>query len=130
MRFLITITIAVVTLVGFMACGDDSSTNVTPPPGSDHRKVVEMRDNNFSPKDLVVAVGDTVDWVNVGANTHTTTSGAGCAADGIWNSGSLGSGGTFRAIFDASHITQTGTLPYFCIPHCAMGMTGTITVNP
>ncbi len=130
MRIRIASVLAIVLVMGFMACGGDSSNPVAPPAGSEHRKVVEMRDNNFLPKDLTIAVGDTVDWVNVGNNAHTSTSGSGCTGDGLWDSGTLSKGGTFRAIFDANHITQTGTLPYFCIPHCAVGMTGSVTVNP
>jgi len=119
-----------VLIAGFLACSKDSGNPVSPPPSTTHRKVIEMRDNFFSPKDLVISVGDTVEWVNVGNNQHTTTSGTGCTADGIWNSGLLSKGGKFMAIFDASHISNTGLLPYFCIPHCAVNMRGSITVNP
>jgi plastocyanin len=118
-------------LLSLSACSDDDSGGpVSPPPSTEHKKTVQVRDNSFSPKDLTISVGDTVVWVNVGNNAHTSTSGTGCAANGLWDSGSLSKGEEFMAIFDSNHINQTGILPYFCIPHCALGMTGTVTVNP
>jgi len=130
MRIHIASAVAVIVLASFLACSKDSSNPVTPPPTRDHFKVVQMRDNVFSPKDLVISVGDTVEWVNVGSNDHTSTSGPGCTGNGLWNSGSLSNGQTFTAIFDSGHINQTGALPYFCIFHCAINMKGTVTVNP
>ncbi len=118
-------------LASLLACGDDSSgPTAPPPPSSEHRKVVAVRDNSFSPKDLVVSVGDTVEWVNLGNMDHTSTSGQGCTADGKWDSGLLSNGQKFSVIFDAGHVNVTGNIPYFCIPHCALNMKGTITVNP
>lgn len=78
--------------------------------------------SNFSPSNLIVAQGDTVEWVWI-SGTHTTTSGNNCIADGIWNSGNKSSG-TFSYTFN-----NLGTYPYFCALHCAMGMTGIVTVN-
>jgi len=118
-------------LASLLACSDDSSSPTgTPPPSSEHRKVVQIRDNFFSPKDLVVSVGDTVEWVNLGSAEHTSTSGPGCTADGKWTSALLSNGQKFSVIFDADHVNVTGNIPYFCIPHCALNMKGTITVNP
>lgn len=130
MRRRIGVFLSAVLLAGLWACGDDSESPFTPPPSSEHRKVVEMRDNSFSPRDLTVSFGDTVEWVNVGNNVHTTTSGSGCVGDGTWDSGSMSKGGRFMVIFDADHVNQTGAFPYFCVPHCALGMTGSVTVNP
>ena len=78
----------------------------------------------FTPSALTVADGDTVRWVRVNG-THTVTSGEPCTADGLFN-GSLNSTTTeFVHVFDDG----AGVYPYFCIPHCSMGMTGTITVT-
>ena len=77
----------------------------------------------FVPATVNIAVGDTVRWIWM-AGGHSTTSGAGCVPDGIWNSGVIGAGSTFSRIFNTS-----GTFPYFCIPHCAMGMVGTVKVK-
>lgn len=117
-------------LAGFLACSKDSSNPTAPPPSSEHKKVVQIRDNVFSPKDLVVSVGDTVEWVNLGSNQHTSTSGQGCTGDGVWSSGLLSNGQKFTVIFDSNHVNVTGTVPYFCIPHCALNMKGSVTVNP
>jgi plastocyanin len=27
-------------------------------------------------------------------------------------------------------VNVTGTIPYFCVPHCTVGMVGSVTVNP
>jgi plastocyanin len=131
MRIRIVLVIGAALLMGISACGNDDSGNpVSPPPSSEHKTVVQIRDNVFSPKDLTISVGDTVEWVNVGNNQHTTTSGSGCAENGLWNSGTLSNNQKFMVIFDAGHVSQTGTIPYFCIPHCALNMTGSVTVNP
>ncbi|MEW5702475.1 MAG: FlgD immunoglobulin-like domain containing protein [Candidatus Zixiibacteriota bacterium] len=85
--------------------------------------VVNVQDFSFSPKNLTVMQGDTVRWQRVGG-THTTTSGSPCSPDGLWSQ-----------VIDAGHTTyqrqfsQVGTFPYYCIPHCEFGMTGTITVD-
>jgi len=121
---------AIISLLGFAACGDDSGSPVSVPKPTEHKKVVEMRDNVFSPQDLTVSFGDTVEWVNVGNNGHSSTSGSGCTGDGLWDSGVLASGGKFAVVFDSTHVNKTGTIPYFCIPHCALNMKGTVTVNP
>ncbi|MEI6127480.1 MAG: plastocyanin/azurin family copper-binding protein [Pseudomonadota bacterium] len=84
---------------------------------------VEMINFAFQPKELTVSPGDTVTW-KIKAGIHTTTSGASCAADGIWDSGSLSAGQSFSFTFAAA-----GNYPYFCIPHCALGMTGMIIVT-
>jgi plastocyanin len=129
-RILAASAVIVAMLAGFVACGSNSGNPVSAPPSTDHTKVVEMQDNVFSPKDVTVAFGDTVQWVNVGNNGHSTTSGASCTADGEWDSGVITKGQSFTVIFDATHVNKTGTLPYFCIPHCALSMVGTVTVTP
>jgi plastocyanin len=94
--------------------------------------------NTFSPKTVTVNVGDTVKWTWVG-NNHNVVS-----ASSATNA-SLGvSDGRFcdennqncaNAPLDtAGHtysftFTTKGTYDYFCKPHAAAGMTGTITVQ-
>ena len=130
MRTTIVAAAFIVMLASVLGCGSDSNDIVKPKPSREHFKRVQMQVNVFSPVDLVISVGDTVQWENVGSNPHTSTSGAGCTADALWNSGTLSSGQKFMAIFDASHINQTGALPYFCTFHCVLNMKGTVTVNP
>lgn len=123
--------LAILAVLGLAACSEDSGTPTKPPPqGSQTRTVVQVRNNFFSPQDVTVSQGDTVVWFNGGSAGHTTTSGTGCAPDGLWDSGFLSGGGSFEVIFDATHVSTTGTIPYYCEPHCNVGMVGTVTVNP
>ena len=79
----------------------------------------------FSPAHIAVAQGDTVRWVWV-SGTHTTTSGdlGSCTADGLWDAPISVSNPSFEYTFN-----DLGTLTYFCRPHCAMGMNGSVTVE-
>jgi len=105
----------------------------TTPPGDNEnplqaqRHVVFMRDAFFDPESLAVAPGDTVIWRNAGVVTHTSTSGTVCGpiGDGNWNSGNVSPGGSFVHVFPAA-----GDFPYYCIPHCDLGMTGHVAVSP
>ena len=73
---------------------------------------------NFTPGDLTVRVGSTVEWQNRAEGTgHTTTS-----DDGLWDSSTMRPGGDFSRTFDAA-----GTFTYFCAIHPSM--TGTVTVT-
>ncbi|HSL00756.1 MAG TPA: plastocyanin/azurin family copper-binding protein [Rubrobacteraceae bacterium] len=86
----------------------------------DQEVTVGMDDNFFEPANITVEPGTTVTWVQNGSNPHTTTS-----YDGLWDSGMIegGSGGSFSFTFD-----EPGTYDYFCIPHEAQGMVGSVTV--
>jgi plastocyanin len=83
---------------------------------------VQVIDFAFSPATVNIATGDTVRWIWM-AGGHSTTSGQNCIANGIWNSGVQAAGFIFTRTFN----TQ-GTFPYFCIPHCTIGMVGTVRV--
>jgi plastocyanin len=78
----------------------------------------------FMPGTVAVEQGDFVQWSNSSSLTHTTTSGLSCVGDGTWNQ-TLGLGVHFIRKF----IDAPGTLPYFCIPHCASGMTGSVRLT-
>src|SRR5687767_15126267 len=80
--------------------------------------VVEMRNNFFSPASVTVNAGDTVTWVQRGAN-HDTVS-----YDGLWASPRLNLNQTFSHTFNTA-----GTFRYFCTPHEQLGMIGTVTVQ-
>jgi len=85
---------------------------------------VSVVDFAFQPQTVTINAGDTVIWTLSGTAPHTVTSGPGCSADGMFNSGTLGS-----APFSITFNTP-GTFPYFCSFHCAsFGMTGTVIVN-
>lgn len=83
--------------------------------------------NNFAPASLTIKVGDTVEWTwKSDAHTVTEASGTGCTPrTGGFDSGLRNNGATFTRTFNAA-----GTVNYFCTPHCALGMKGTITVTP
>ena len=90
-------------------------------------KVTEVAINSatvFVPNQSVVEQGDYVHWKNNGTLSHTTTSGTPCVANGLWNM-SLGVGGQFTRQF----VEPAGNLPYFCVPHCLMSMTGNVRVT-
>jgi plastocyanin len=82
---------------------------------------IEMVSPNprFEPANVTVPVGTTVTWTLV-AGGHSTTS-----ATGLWDSG------VTREVGDVLSYTfsQPGTYSFFCIPHQAVGMVGTVTVT-
>jgi plastocyanin len=78
----------------------------------------------FTPQNITINVGDTVEWTWAGAN-HSTTSGTPGNPDGLWDSGVHGIGFVFSRVF-----TTPGTFNYFCSPHgLCCGMIGTVTVT-
>lgn len=79
---------------------------------------------SFVPADLTIQAGDIVQW-NWSAGFHTVTSGPPCSPDGLFDAPLDPSHPNFSHLFDTP-----GTYPYFCRPHCLMGMTGTIIVVP
>src|SRR5436190_254507 len=80
----------------------------------------------FSPDEVTIHPGDTVEWTWLsGAITHhSVTSGSDSTPNGMFNSGINGPPFTFSFTFP-----NTGTFPYFCIPHAEMGMTGRVIVT-
>lgn len=78
---------------------------------------VQISNFAFSPATLTIAVGDTVTWTNADQEAHTAT-----AADGTFDSGSLGNGASVSFTF-----TEAGTFPYTCEFH--RQMQGTIVVE-
>jgi plastocyanin len=80
----------------------------------------------FDPAPITISAGTTVHWMNSGPLAHTVTSGTGSADAnaGAMFDQALGSGGSFDFTF-----ATAGTYPYFCRPHEAMNMRGTITVT-
>lgn len=91
--------------------------------------VVNQIGTSFSPSSVTAQVGDTVRWVRSSGN-HSVTSGAVCGGQsGLLFNGPLNSTNPiFEWIVPAS-VAGT-TVPYFCIPHCAGGMTGVVIVAP
>lgn len=82
---------------------------------------------------VTVAVGDTIEWVNMDGVTHTATSGegeGGNAGDGVpaggtaFDSGSMAQGETFRWVAEAQ-----GLWTYYCEIHPGVMFNSTIQVN-
>src|SRR5437868_2091942 len=75
---------------------------------------VQVVNFSFSPPQVTINLGDTVQWDWAGGN-HSSTSGSCttslCTANGIWDSTILSSG-SFSHTFNS-----VGTFSYFCIPH-------------
>jgi plastocyanin/LysM repeat protein len=74
---------------------------------------VTIQDFMFMPPTITIHVGQTVMWLNNGPSMHTSTSDT-----SIWNSGTLGVGGTFSRTFNS-----TGTFSYHCAIHPFMHAT-------
>lgn len=79
---------------------------------------VHMANLAFSPDALEVALGDTVEWHNHDAVTHTATDGA-----GAWDTGDVGAGATRSISFGAAAPHE-----YLCIYHAQIGMEGSLDV--
>jgi plastocyanin len=86
---------------------------------------VDLDGQDFVPDITNAKSGDTVNWIWVSGGTHSITSGTPCTSDGTFNQ--IISAGTFQYVIPTSF---DGAIPYFCIPHCAFGMTATINVAP
>lgn len=87
---------------------------------------VVIRNTEFAPKSLRVAVGETVTWTNLDGLQHTVTS-----DEGLFDSGLLGEGDSWSWTFDAP-----GTYTYHCTPHAWersdgswMGQVGVVIVE-
>lgn len=91
-----------------MAAG---ATGSGAPAGADSAAArVEIRQVAFTPREVRVHAGQTVEWVNHDPTVHTVT-----ADDGSWSSQLLAEGKTFSHRFD-----RPGRYAYHCLPHPMM----------
>ena len=74
------------------------------------RHVVEIRDLEFTPKELVVSPGDTITWINYDLVPHTVA-----ADDESWDSGFVAAQGQWQIVVQADMLTT-----YFCRYHPSM----------
>jgi plastocyanin len=109
--------VALLAAVIIAGCGDDNKTTNPPPDGGGFPISIVSETQGFSPDPATISVGDAVVWTNDDGVPHTSTSNT-----GVWNSGSIAAGQTFRRVFSAA-----GTFPYHCSLHPTM--TGTIIVE-
>lgn len=78
----------------------------------------------FTPQNVTIQPGDTVQWIWAG-RAHSSTSGTPGAPDGLWDSGVQDTGFTFSQTFSSA-----GSFPYYCSPHgLCCGMVGTVNVG-
>jgi plastocyanin len=88
---------------------------------------VVIKDDVFSPANLMITAGQTVQWKNKGAEQHTVTANPGaenCAptSDETFDSPTMNPGDTFSHTFN-----NAGSFAYHCIVH-GCPMNGTVTV--
>jgi hypothetical protein len=87
--------------------------------------VVTLQGLSFSPSQLTINVGETVQWINQGGSHNVN----GSQQSYPNNPASFGSGSVLPAPWTYSHTFNTpGFYQYHCDPHFSAGMTGTITV--
>ncbi|MBX3374684.1 MAG: hypothetical protein KF817_12705 [Phycisphaeraceae bacterium] len=88
--------------------------------------VITQSGFTFTPQQATVAPGQTVFWIH-SDGVHTVTSGSGCAQSGLFNAPLSAANPSVEFIVP---LDATGEIPYFCMPHCGFGMTGTLIVVP
>lgn len=122
----LTAILATVLTLALAACSDDDPAD----PGDDgpFTGTIRVRDSSFSPANVTISVGDSVTWQWDGNLNHTVTHGTSPTvppdASKLFDSPTMTSG-TFGFRF-----TTAGSVQYFCRVHVAMGMRGTVTVEP
>ena len=138
--------LAAIALIGALAaCGGDDDEGGERPAAepaataesndASGAPVVDMTDTlKFEPAEIMVAVGDRVQWRNVGNIAHTVTTDPAKVADAgnvsvpsggkPWDSGLIGGDETFSRTFE-----EPGTYRYVCIPHEGARMVGTVVVQ-
>ncbi len=84
------------------------------------KHIVTVSNFMFTPQDINITVGDTVEW-QWSEGTHTTTSDSTTGVD-VWDSPLSSSIPVFRVV-----IRNPGLHNYHCTPHQAFGMIGSIT---
>jgi plastocyanin len=124
------LSLVVVSLAGLLhGCGDSDPTPSTTAI-ADCPAQIDVKDNEFVPKNCKVKAGATVTWKWSGAMEHDVVSGpkggspARCTKDTKFPASPLQVSGTFSHTF-----TTAGDYPYFCTPHCAIDMVGSIKVE-
>ncbi|XGV94325.1 MAG: cupredoxin family copper-binding protein (plasmid) [Leptolyngbya sp. BL-A-14] len=96
-----------------------SSSQAQPQASAQPAKVtIKIRNFKFEPASVTIAVGETVQFINLDEEPHTATS-----TDGVFNSKGLDTNQTWNYT-----ATKPGTFPYLCSIHPFMK--GTLTVTP
>jgi plastocyanin len=90
--------------------------------------------NKFEPASVTIAKGGSVTWTNTSTMPHSVTDDPAKASNKAdaqlpsgapaWDSSLLQPSQTYSHTFDVA-----GTYKYFCVPHEALGMLGTVIVQ-
>ncbi len=88
--------------------------------------VVEAYTTWFSPSEITVVPGDTIRWEYVSGYPHSVTSGMECTSNEIFDAPLSGDNPVFEWIVPED---PPASIPYFCMPHCDIGMTGQVNVS-
>jgi plastocyanin len=111
-------------LLSLSSCSPTPNAGVsqtTPPPPVSAQTAdvtVKIRNFKFEPANLAIAVGKTVQFINLDEEPHTAT-----ATEGAFDSKALDTNQTWNYT-----ATKPGTYPYICSVHPFMK--GTLTVTP
>ena len=119
-RYTRLIATAILLLVTGSAACSQHQDPMEPADGGDVVEI-QLRNFEFCQPELHIAAGTTVRWRNTTATFHTVTP-DGHSAWSEWQTASRDD--TFTVRFD-----DTGSYAYYCSPHRALGMTGTIIVE-
>ncbi len=106
-----------------------------PATGTGNIIAVEMNDRlKFTPTEITIKAGDTIEWRNIGSIPHTVTADPGSAPGSknielpagaeTFDSGWVMRGGLFRYTF-----SKPGVYRYICLPHQRARMLGTVIVG-
>ena len=124
-------TLHTVAVIGLAVIGGISSARAVEP-GVDiasPRVAIVTADGlglDFIPATMRVEQGDHVRWRLANGGAHTTTSGQACGfPDGHWTSNINSTTPMFTRQFQEA----PGAIPYFCSPHCGLGMRGQVNVT-
>lgn len=83
---------------------------------------IQLGEASFTPSQLTVSPGARIRWVNQYDIGHTVTP----SGHSAWSRQEMSAAGqTFEVV-----LNNPGDFAYYCEPHQAVGMTGTIAVNP
>ena len=119
-KLLLLILIAFVSIIASCSKNDYSSNSMSN--NTPETNDIFIQGMAFSPANKTISVGTAIKWTNHDGFNHTVTSGVPGTPSGLFDSGNIGSNGTFSYTF-----TQAGTFNFFCKIHNSMR--GTITVQ-
>ncbi len=118
-----------------VASGSAGTTPTAATGAATAANTVKMTDaNKFEPASVTIAKGGSVTWTNTSTMPHSVTDDPAKASNKAdaqlpsgapaWDSSLLQPSQTYSHTFDVA-----GTYKYFCVPHEALGMLGTVIVQ-